>query len=889
MDTRVRKSLRTRINQLADAFEDAWLAGTRPSISDFLPAELAEQDRVELFEILLELELHYCETNSAELSLDSLLERHQEYAELISTIKCRLNKPSVAVRRSPSEEAQLETYIARSNTVADDRSPSNTLTDPVLEEGKDFGRYRIIKALGQGAMGAVYLAEDSVLNRKVALKIPRFPEHDTQMVERFCREAKSAAAIQHPNVCQVFDIGIHEGHRFISMAYVPGMSLAEHLQSSGPLGERDVVRIIRKIAQGLEAAHQLGIVHRDLKPANIMLTEKGEPIVMDFGLARQESLPQADQLTQSGMIIGSPAYMSPEQIRNSGSAGPKSDIYSLGIMLYQMLAGRLPFRGEILSVIQQIAVTVPSPPSTIRPGISQDLEAVCLKAIEKEADNRFATMAEFAAALAKLSSAPSLSRKSEPAQGQNAPQPTALPISGTRKPGWKVITAAGFTAALICLTVVLFIRTKNGVLRIEIDDPAISVTVNTSGITVTDANDATSIEVSTGVDQNLTIKRGDFSFETDSFKLSNGEIARIRIDLVDDQVIAMRDGKSWQVFDAKIPNESKSQDPPASDDSGLVPANQNAAALTEKQAEGIDRLLSRGVNLNLTQGEMIKPPVRHTQPGLWAVDASGVAGLTDEDLSLLLQVAPHCYRIVLNTDHLTPAGWDELAARYPTELMLGGRSLAPEGWKRLKGMTRLTGIGLRYSFLQDSELEALGELVNLHYLSLMFNAIEGSCFESFGNLTRLNNLDLMGTKVQDKHLRHLRQLESLVNLGLGQTPIDGSGLADLAGLPYLSSLHLNETNISNASLESLNALPALTSLNLLDCAQITDLSSISGLRLTTAHLKGTRVSNFDPLKQMPLVGLSLDYRPDRDREILLAIPTLEFINDQSAKALLENK
>lgn len=267
--------------------------------------------------------------------------------------------------------------------------------------GDTFGRYRILKTLGQGAMGSVYLAHDTQLDRKVALKIPKFEvDQDAKFIERFLREARSAATLTHPNICPVFDVGEIEGTRFITMAYIQGHPLSEFVNPDRPQRDRNVANTIRKIALALHEAHGNGLVHRDVKPANVMIDQRNEPIIMDFGLARPIDDGGDARLTKDGAILGSPAYMSPEQIEGkSEKIGPACDIYSLGVILYELLTGQLPFQGSIASIIGQVLSKDPESPDKIRSDINPRLAAICKKAMSKKIEDRYATMKELAGAL----------------------------------------------------------------------------------------------------------------------------------------------------------------------------------------------------------------------------------------------------------------------------------------------------------------------------------------------------------------------------------------------------------------------------------------------------------------------------------------------------------
>ena len=270
--------------------------------------------------------------------------------------------------------------------------------------GDTFGRYRVLKTLGQGAMGSVYLAHDTQLDRKVALKIPRFTVgQDAKIIERFIREARSAATLSHPNICPVFDVGEIEGTHFITMAYIQGHPLSEFVNPDRPQRDRNVANTTRRIALALYEAHSSGLVHRDVKPANIMIDQRNEPIIMDFGLARPIDNGDDARLTKDGTILGSPAYMSPEQIEGqSDKLGPACDIYSLGVILYELLTGQLPFQGSIAAIIGQVLSKEADSPDKVRTDIDSRLAAICRKAMSKKIEDRFPTMKEFANALTEF-------------------------------------------------------------------------------------------------------------------------------------------------------------------------------------------------------------------------------------------------------------------------------------------------------------------------------------------------------------------------------------------------------------------------------------------------------------------------------------------------------
>ncbi|MEX0701962.1 MAG: serine/threonine-protein kinase [Planctomycetales bacterium] len=288
---------------------------------------------------------------------------------------------------------------------SDSAKSGSTVPDPPLSRVQsgpvEFGRYRLLELLGQGAMGAVYLAHDMRLDRRVALKFPKLEGSDpAEALARFQREARAAAQVQHPHICPIFDVGEIDGVSYISMAFVEGRTLAAWIRSPGPPSQRDAARLARKLALALAEAHERGVVHRDLKPSNVLIDPRGEPVVTDFGLARTLHGESGAQLTQAGAMLGTPSYMAPEQVDPAwGEVGPATDVYALGAVLYEMLAGRPPFQGSAASVIGQIVSRDPARPSTVAARVDPRLEAYCLAMMAKRPMSRPASMREAAAAL----------------------------------------------------------------------------------------------------------------------------------------------------------------------------------------------------------------------------------------------------------------------------------------------------------------------------------------------------------------------------------------------------------------------------------------------------------------------------------------------------------
>lgn len=257
--------------------------------------------------------------------------------------------------------------------------------------------YTILGELGRGAMGVVYKAQQKGLNRLVALKMMLAGGHaGAEQLARFHTEARAVARLQNPNIVQIYDVGEHDGLPYFSLEFVDGGTLHDRLggKTQPP---RDAARMIETLARAMDCAHQLGIIHRDLKPANVLMTAQGILKISDFGLAKRLEGEDSGQ-TRSGTLMGTPSYMSPEQARgDTHDIGPAADQYALGAMLYEMLTGRPPFQGaSILDTLEQVRTHEPVPPSRLQPSVPRDLETICLRTLQKEPRQRYATTGELA-------------------------------------------------------------------------------------------------------------------------------------------------------------------------------------------------------------------------------------------------------------------------------------------------------------------------------------------------------------------------------------------------------------------------------------------------------------------------------------------------------------
>ena len=708
-----------------------------------------------------------------------------------------------------------------------DGDPAEELSFLAPPQGEgELGRlaeYRVLRVLGLGGMGLVLEAEDTRLKRRVAVKVmrTRFSAR-AESRERFLREARAVAALEHDHIVPIYQVAQVEQSPYIVMPLLRGGSIDTELVRRGVFSAGEILAIGKQAASGLAYAHEHGIVHRDIKPANLWLetrpgdAESTRVRLLDFGLARGGDDASEARLTQSGVIAGTPAYMSPEQARG-GEADFRSDLFSLGAVLYEMATGRRPFSGEnTMAILSSLALDQPKSPREFQPELPEELADSILRLLDKDPTRRPASAAETARLLRDMESSAGLSTRGMAAETvEESRSSPASGVGGTaatkrdetrneqhgatrreRKPGKGRILASLVGLALIAgfglygKPITRFVTNK-GTLTVDIDDPDIEIRVTRGELILQDKTDQREFVLTAGEGEIEVYQKDGVRLATKQFKLGRGGTTRVSV--------------TWEEPSAvtKAPNATE----------GAVNVNRALAGLITR-AGGVVQLRGQEGKDFTKPEELPKSPIELYWLELLNPDRAEL----DEFIRLEQQAPPG-----------------------PRILWIGGAQLSNEDvalLSRAEGLSNVYSLELLGPNLTIGCLATLGEFDSLNDLHFRGPPVTDEWLFALGECRFLKQLHFDNVPISDAGLASLKNLElevltifechrvtnegvlafsnmrSLRHLDLNGLNVDDSGLTVLDGLPGIERLHLEKTGITDATLRRVSRLNKLLYLNL---------------------------------------------------------------------------
>jgi len=724
----------------------------------------------------------------------------------------------VEIRRNRGEHPQPENYFVRfpdlqqeiQSGFADvnvqdatlEVDPSQTRATRAVHHNnrslrlpKQFGRYEVTKKLGQGGMGVVFQARDPDLDRLIAIKAPFLRDGDDTYLERFYREARSLASVTHPNICPVYEVGELDGVHYMAMAFIEGRTLGDYLKAGGSLGGDKVAAVMLKLAQAVSYLHSKGVVHRDMKPDNVMIDLRNEPIIMDFGLARRRQ--DNSRLTEPGAVVGSPAYMSPEQIEGEfDDLGPSTDVYALGVIMYKMLTGRLPFEGKGLGVLAKILNDTPPKPTALNSKIDPALESLCERAMERDPQYRPKAQ-EFAEMLAQY-----LAGETTQAIHSSATQP----IKSPPKSDVKELTRDLFTElesryqsrdrmrfvqfglVLLLLAGLLgaggfgvWYFSAKGRMIVQSYDPAATVTVMRGGQQIDEFQISSRPQSSAYSPGEFEVLLKDAqtsgaSIRNNKFALQRGDVVIVEIIPPAERRVAIfvveHDGR---VYVRKV------------DESEVI---SQLAGLPEGRFE-----MSQ-IELQSPTDQTVKTLVADAKELPQAPDLAlmgDASGVTDEGVAQMKQL-PTLKGVSLGTASVTGQGVGELADLKQLERLDAGVAPVDDAaLDRLSRSPNLKRLAISSDEVTTTGLESLASFPALSDFSMQGKReLTNEDAAAIGAIEQLERLSLAGTPVQDEHLKEIAKAPALRSLDLRGTGITDEGLLALKDTP-LEELDVNDT------------------------------------------------------------------------------------------------
>lgn len=806
-----------RIDALADAFEDDWNAGRSPKMESLL-ASVAEDDRPQAFAALLRVELELRRAAGDTVVIEEYERRFPQWLEEVHQV-------------FEDAERLVDTSAAQTTaTMALPLAGALPTEEPLPEM---VGRFEVIGKIGEGAFGLVLQARDPQLDRMVAIKVPRRSAMQAIDIDRFLREARAAAHMHHPNICPVYEVGTADGRPYIVMSLVPGRSLAEHLrQSERPILISQAVNVVRKLALALDVAHKKGIVHRDLKPANIMVDrERQDVVVMDFGLARRQH--EDVGLTMSGTVLGTPAYMSPEQARGEqATIGPTTDIYSLGVILFELLTKSRPFEGSLAEVLGKILHVEAPGPAMLRPEVGPHLDAIVRKCMAKDPAERFHSMRELADALTAWlkqqggSSTPSAGghtsggaareetpigqvggdfvsavalEDNRPAKG-NAVHRTAGRSSKSQPALWVAVSLAAIAVALS--GVMFFARTPTAMVTINVDvdlkDSELSFLLD--NIAIPAANLRERMELKVGRHE-LIVYRGAKTERRFVFDVKGGANPGIAIrEDTGPPIAASRDAP-------KGPPDSHASDQKIEHEFARFVIQQNGE-VNIRTPDGQEQFIHHAGTV-----DDLPPEPFH----IVRVRLSAQHELTSKDLEPLA-VCPQLRE--LDIHHNSMWGPEMLAPIQHSKsleslLAPGNNKFGDAAVDYIVNLKQLKALSFAATNITDAAVARIAqELPQLESLNVAQNPqLTDESMIPVGRMPNLKAVVIGVTPIGNAGLGHLTPRD-LEKLGLSRTAVTDEGLAQLKAFPNLRELKLEDMPISDAGLVHLEPLKSLQLLSL---------------------------------------------------------------------------
>jgi serine/threonine protein kinase len=715
---------------------------------------------------------------------------------------------------------------------------------PAAEIGR-LGSYRLLEVIGNGGMGVVFRAEDEALRRPAAVKVMRAElAADPGSRARFLREARAAAALNHEHVVTVYQVGEEGGIPFLVMQWLRGFSLDELLRRTGILQVRVVLRFGRQIALGLAAAHARGLLHRDIKPANLWVEwpedlavrpdARPEALtaarikILDFGLARCDA--EEGQITCSGAAVGTPAYMASEQAAGL-PVDARSDLFALGVVLYRMCTGRLPFVGRPGATGAGAPPSDKAPPVTVlNPAAPSGLSELVGELLAPEPAGRPASAAEVAARLEALQE-PRVT-PAGPTRPVVAPPAPALPRPAkSRMRRWLtcgvVAVAVLVPLAYLFGSAVVRFGTNRGEVVIVVDDPGMEVTVKEGGAVIVDPAGRRRITLASGAhDLDVTVRDpgGETRFFSKSIVLNRGgkQVLNVREELARDHEAtrATRDGG---------PSETATVDAPERRPAERLFAF--GAILRVADARG-DRIVQTAGQLPADRFRVVEVYLNNTR-----VDDAGLAYVAQLPSLALLDL--------VNTE-VTDAGLGQLTGlKNLRQLRLAGTKVTDAGLTDISRIPSLVSVDLTQTRVGDARLATLAAMKNIQALALARTRVTDAGLAHLRGREDLRTLDLRDTPVTDAGLAHLAPLAKLEMLDVDGTRVTDAGLAHLAALQRLEYLGLSGLRITDSGLDHLHALAGLRRLNLAGTA-VSDagLARLERIRsLASVDLKQTQVGD----------------------------------------------